>query len=148
MQVLYTMDLNHQSPDDALRQFWHSEGAAEDERTFTDRLVRGVSEHAEDIDAVLKKCAQNWDIARMSKTDRNVMRLSIFEMLYCSDIPPVVSINEAVDIAKRYGDTKSGKFVNGILDRIRKDLKRPAREAVQEDLQALSAPLKRGEPTE
>ena len=147
MQILYTVDLNRQNPDEALSAFWEKEGIAADARPFTERLVHGVSEHAVEIDAVLKSCAKNWDIARMSKTDRNVMRMAIYELLHCEDIPPVVTINEAVDIAKRFGDSQSGKFVNGILDRIRKDLKRPAREAARAGARSAAAPRQPQQPS-
>jgi transcription antitermination protein NusB len=75
----------------------------------------------------LPKHAENWGIERMGAVDRNAMRIAVFEMLFRDDIPPVVSINEAVDLAKAYSSVESGKFVNGILDRIRQDLDRPAR---------------------
>jgi N utilization substance protein B len=84
-------------------------------------------DHHSDIDALISRHAENWDIERMGTVDRNVMRIAVYEMLYRDDIPPVVSINEAVELAKAYSSAESGKFVNGILDRIRKDLDRPAR---------------------
>src|SRR5262249_27048696 len=74
-----------------------------------------------------------YEFRRISAVDRNVLRLAIYEMLYRDDIPPVVSINEAIELAKMYGGAESGRFVNGILDRIRKDLDRPAREAVRRE---------------
>lgn len=96
-------------------------------RRFTEEIVRGVIAHHPEIDALITKHADNWDIERMGNVDRNAMRIAVFEMLFRNDIPPVVSINEAVDLAKAYSSIDSGKFVNGILDRIRKDLDRPAR---------------------
>jgi transcription antitermination protein NusB len=96
-------------------------------RKFTEELTRGTRENLAAIDIRLKKSAENWDIRRMGVIDRNVMRLAIYEMLYRPDIPPAVSINEAVDIAKFFSSTESGKFVNGVLDRIRKDLKKSVR---------------------
>jgi transcription antitermination protein NusB len=97
-------------------------------RKFAEELARGVIEHHKDIDPLIAKHAENWGIERMGNVDRNAMRIAVFEMLYRNDIPPVVSINEAVDLAKAYSSVESGKFVNGILDRIRKDLDRPARD--------------------
>jgi len=96
-------------------------------RQFTEELVRGVIAHHPDIDPLISKYAENWKIDRMGTVDRNAMRIAVYEMRYRDDIPPVVSINEAVDLAKAYSSVESGKFVNGILDRIRKDLDRPAR---------------------
>jgi transcription antitermination protein NusB len=98
-------------------------------RMFGDTLIRGVLEHLEKLDELIRKHALNWDLRRMAIVDRNVMRLAIYEMLYRDDIPPVVSINEAVDIAKRFSTEESGRFVNGILDRVKADLLRPARTA-------------------
>jgi len=96
-------------------------------RIFAEELVRGVIAHHPDIDPLIAKHADNWGIDRMGTVDRNAMRLAVYEMLYRDDIPPVVSINEAVDLAKSYSSVESGKFVNGVLDRIRKGLDRPAR---------------------
>jgi N utilization substance protein B len=90
-------------------------------------LIRGVLEHRNAIDEKIKGHAKNWEFHRIAAVDRNIMRLAIYEMLHREDIPPVVSINEAVDIAKRFSTQDSGKFVNGILDKIRSELMRPAR---------------------
>ena len=76
---------------------------------------------------MIVKYAKNWDIHRMAVIDRNILRLAIYEIMFRDDIPPVVSINEAVDIAKRYSTEESGKFVNGILDKIRSETLRPSR---------------------
>ena len=84
-------------------------------------------EHRDAIDEHIKLHAKNWDFHRIAAVDRNIMRLAIFEMLHREDIPPVVSINEAVDIAKKFSTEDSGKFVNGILDKVRSQLMRPAR---------------------
>jgi transcription antitermination protein NusB len=96
-------------------------------RLFAEELARGVIAHHQEIDPLITKYAENWEIDRMGTVDRNAMRIAIFEMLHRDDIPPVVSINEAVDLAKAYSSIESGKFVNGILDRIRKGIDRPAR---------------------
>ncbi len=100
-------------------------------RLFSDPLIRGTLEHLAESDAIIVKHAKNWDITRMAAVDRNILRLAIYEMLYRDDIPPVVSINEAVDIAKKFSTEASGKFVNGILDKVRGELMRPAREATR-----------------
>jgi transcription antitermination protein NusB len=96
-------------------------------RLFADKLIRGVLEHRDDLDARIKLHAENWDLHRMAVVDRNILRLAIYEMLHRDDIPPVVSINEAVDIAKKFSTQDSGKFVNGILDKVKGELMRPAR---------------------
>jgi len=96
-------------------------------RLFAEPLIKGVLQQRDAIDEIIKKHCKNWDFHRIAAVDRNVMRLAIFEMLHREDIPPVVSINEAVDIAKKFSTEDSGKFVNGILDRVRGEILRPAR---------------------
>jgi N utilization substance protein B len=96
-------------------------------RLFADPLIRGSLEHRNESDEVIKKHALNWDLHRIAAVDRNILRLAIYEMLHREDIPPVVSINEAVDIAKKFSTQDSGKFVNGILDKVKGELLRPAR---------------------
>ncbi len=156
VQFLFQHDMN--PPEDlpaALTQFWESQQAAaiaEDKgtatwgqphelppptteeaavRLFAEPLIRGALEHRDEVDAIIKKHAKNWELHRIAVVDRNILRLAIFEMLHREDIPPVVSINEAVDIAKKFSTQDSGKFVNGILDKVKGELMRPAR-AVKE----------------
>jgi transcription antitermination protein NusB len=105
-------------------------------RQFAEELARGVIAHHQEIDPLIARYAENWEIDRMGAVDRNAMRIAVYEMLYRNDIPPVVSINEAVDLAKAYSSIESGKFVNGILDRIRKGLDRPARNPIAPSLPA------------
>jgi transcription antitermination protein NusB len=97
-------------------------------RFFADPLIRGTLEHREEADDIIRKHARNWELHRIAAVDRNILRLAIYEMLHRDDIPPVVSINEAVDIAKKFSTQDSGKFVNGILDKVKGELMRPARE--------------------
>ena len=99
-------------------------------REFAQPLIEGMGAHLPEIDERIKRYCENYNLNRISAVDRNVLRLAIYEMLYRDDIPPVVSINEAIELAKTFGGAESGGFVNGILDRVRKDLTRPAREPV------------------
>ncbi len=85
---------------------------------FATTLVRGVAAHLVEIDELLGHCSTNWKVARMAKVDRNILRMATYELRYLGDIPPRVTLNEAVEIAKRYGSEDSGAFINGILDRI------------------------------
>lgn len=91
-----------------------------DVRAYTERLVRGVCERGPALDAVIERAADNWEIRRMAVVDRNLLRMAAYEMLHAEDIPMKVAINEAVELAKRYGEDDSSKFVNGILDKIAK----------------------------
>ncbi len=101
--------------------------APEKLRQFAERLVRGVVQHRTAIDEKLAFYTQNWPLHRMGVVDRNVLRLAIYEMFFGGDVPPVVCINEAVDLAKFFSSAESGRFVNGILDRAAKDAPRMAR---------------------
>jgi N utilization substance protein B len=96
-------------------------------RAFAEQLIRGTLEHRDEIDREIERVSQNWKLHRLAAVDRNVLRLAIFEMKHRADIPPVVSINEAVDIARKFSTGDSGRFVNGLLDRIKNELPRPAR---------------------
>jgi N utilization substance protein B len=87
-------------------------------REFAEGIVSGVMEHLESIDLLLEECSTNWKVVRMARVDRNILRLATFEIRYRDDIPARVTINEAVEIAKQYGEKDSGSFINGILDRI------------------------------
>jgi N utilization substance protein B len=154
VQFLFQIDLNPpESLDEALERFWksHSGPAIAEEKApatwgqtvelppptedemvvqkFADSLIRGTQERREAIDEHIVKYARNWTLSRMAVVDRNILRLAVYEMLYRDDIPPIVSINEAVDIAKKFSTHDSGKFVNGILDRMKNDIMRSARTA-------------------
>lgn len=91
-------------------------------REFAVRLIEGTRRHRDDADKILAGVTRNWDLKRMAAVDRNVLRMAIYEMLHCADIPPKVTINEAIELGKRFSTGNSGAFINGILDRIRIDL--------------------------
>jgi len=129
VQILFEMDFNPKGLESVLAEFWREHEADPAARGFAEELVRGVRRHLDEIDARIRTYAANWDLARMAAVDRNAIRMALFEMLYRDDIPPVVSINEAIDIAKYFSSFESGRFVNGILDRARKEIPRAARTA-------------------
>ena len=129
LQLLFQQEFNPVETGPALEEFWRDRRPSAKARTFAEELYRGVLSHHEEIDRKLQDYADNWDLNRMAAVDRNIMRVALFEMLFRPDVPPVVTINEAVDIAKSFSGLESGRFVNGILDRARKDLDRPARTA-------------------
>ena len=91
---------------------------------FAARLVDGTLQHRDAIDRRLQGVTRNWDLRRMATVDRNVLRMAVYELMFCNDVPPKVSINEAIDLGKKYSTANSGGFVNGILDRIRIDLEK------------------------
>lgn len=104
-------------------------------RAFAEPLIRGAIEHRQEADTLIARFCKNWDLRRIAPVDRNIMRLAIYEMLHREDIPPVVSINEAVDIAKKFSTQDSGKFVNGILDKVKGEVLRPARQVMKKPAQ-------------
>lgn len=111
---------------------------------FATRIVDGTLAHRGEIDERLQAVTRNWDLRRMANVDRNVLRLSIYELMYCRDVPPKVAINEAIDLAKKYSTANSGGFVNGILDRIRIDLEaqhRIAKDRSADAARAAAAPI-------
>ncbi|MEK6732947.1 MAG: transcription antitermination factor NusB [Candidatus Omnitrophota bacterium] len=122
LKILYRIDIAKESVDSSLKDFWSKSGGAvnKDTHDFAEVLVKGARENLKTIDEVISKHTDNWNISRMAVIDRNILRMAVYEMLYQEDIPPNVSINEAIELAKKYGDIDSGKFVNGILDKIKK----------------------------
>lgn len=128
VQYLFQRDLNGSEKEDS-SAFWELRPATSNVRAFGQNLIDGVLAHQAQIDERIKNCAENYELHRIAAVDRNILRVAIYEMLFCEETPPVVSINEAIEIAKRFGNEESSRFVNGILDRIRHQLNRPARQA-------------------
>ena len=91
---------------------------------FGDALVRGTKANQEKIDQTISRFTEHWDLERMAVVDRNILRLAVYELLWTGDVPPKVAINEAIEIAKKFGTRESGRFINGILDRVHKELRR------------------------
>lgn len=121
LQLLFALDFNNQDIRTTLAMFWLDLSAPEEVRNFSDELLNGVNDQREKIDEILAKYSENWTIDRMTGVDRNILRMAIFELLYRPEIPKNVTINEAVEIGKKFGSEDSGAFVNGILDRIARD---------------------------
>ena len=121
LQILYQIDVRKDPEDKILVDFWKGMEVEPEVSDFAAKLVIGTIRNKKKIDEVISKYASNWKLSRMAVIDRNVLRMASYELLFCEDIPPKVSINEAVDLAKKFGDTESGKFVNGILDKINKE---------------------------
>jgi len=118
MQALFFMDINNDYSEAMLDCFRGNFKPSEKAIHFFSRLVKGVVDHMNEIDNIIKRFSKNWAIGRMSYVDRNIIRIGVFEMLFCHDIPLKVSINESVDIGKKFGTEESGAFINGVMDRI------------------------------
>jgi N utilization substance protein B len=144
LQVLYELDVLKMDTQEAVDLFWDHFTAAEealepfwdyfrkpkdakkhaskvfgaplDARPFSTLLIEGTWRHRRQIDKLISGCSEHWSISRMSKVDRSILRMAVYELLYCDDIPPKVTLNEAIDLGKAYGSENSGSFINGILD--------------------------------
>ena len=122
LQLLFALDFNPQRVERTMEMFWNDLSVPIEVRKFSDELVTGVYDQLGEIDDILAKYSENWTIDRMTGVDRNILRMAIFELLFRPEIPKNVTINEAVEIGKKFGSEDSGAFVNGILDRIARDL--------------------------
>lgn len=121
LKILYQAELTRREIHLAAEKFWSEyESIDEHVQSFSNRITDGIEENITIIDAKISEHATNWQLKRMAVIDRNVLRIGTFELIYADDIPPKVTINEAVELAKKYGDLESSKFVNGILDKIHK----------------------------
>ena len=125
VQYLYQRELQADESDSLLEEFYHLRGLSPSARKFCETLLRGWMENRAAIDAAIREHARNYELSRLSAVDRNVLRIACQELLFCKDIPPAVAINEAIEIAKKFSTADSGKFVNGILDNIRRSHRTP-----------------------
>ena len=124
LQMLYQMDVAGTAAEDTIRAYWAHLGEGEDPVVgeFANVLVRGVEANREQIDGTIRDVSHHWRLERMTRVDRNILRLATFELLEMSDVPRRVTLNEAIELAKRFGSEGSAGFVNGVLDRIAGDV--------------------------
>ncbi|MFA6635787.1 MAG: transcription antitermination factor NusB [Candidatus Omnitrophota bacterium] len=119
LKILYASEITSEPVVESFGKFWENDGLySEEVKSYAEMLVLGVGEHMCEIDSAISGFAANWEIGRMATIDRNIIRIAAYELMFLEEVPPKVAINEAIEIAKKYGDKDSGKFVNGILDRI------------------------------
>ena len=133
VQYLYSWAIN--LPEDLkedLVLFFEGFEQPRDYFAFGEDIIHGCICNLDTIDKKIRALVENWDFARIAKVDLAILRVAIFEMLYRKDIPPIVSINEAIDLGKEFSSSDSRRFINGILDRVKDQLDRPSREAVTE----------------
>lgn len=121
LQVLYQIDCTQKTPSEAMRLFWRYLEEKSDETEFAKELVQGVSSRLAEIDQIIKDASHHWRLERMARVDRNILRLGVFEIIGLENIPKRVTLNESVELAKRFGSDGSAGFVNGVLDRIATD---------------------------
>ena len=124
LQCLYQLDVqNEADPNRQLPDFWRRHPVDPEVRSFAEQLVRGTKLHQGRIDELIQQYALNWELERMAVVDRNILREGIFELLWVSEVPPKVVINEALEVAKKFSTQESSGFINGILDRVHKELR-------------------------
>ncbi|MEI6032988.1 MAG: transcription antitermination factor NusB [Verrucomicrobiae bacterium] len=125
VQYLYQRELQGDEGDALLEGFYQLRGLSPSARRFCESLLKGWMAHREEIDAAIRQHARNYEFSRLSAVDRNILRIACQEVLFCDDIPAAVAINEAIEIAKTFSTAESGKFVNGVLDNIRRSGRQP-----------------------
>jgi len=123
LQILFQMDMRNKKLEEVIPYFEIPKEWDEDTLSFFFRLVQGVENKKKEIDEVLSQASEEWPLYRMANVDRNILRLAIFEIVFLPDVPVSVAINEAVELGKKYGTEESGKFVNGVLGKLAKNLK-------------------------
>jgi transcription antitermination factor NusB len=121
IKILYSADIGREDLADCSSRYWENTKADPVVKDFAETLLSGIGSKMSYLDSVISRFADNWQMQRMATIDRNVLRMACYEILFLEEIPPKVSINEAIEIAKKYGDKDSGKFVNGILDKVNKE---------------------------
>ncbi|MDP1578646.1 MAG: transcription antitermination factor NusB [Candidatus Didemnitutus sp.] len=133
LQFLYSWSINKPANmADELHQFFQALEKPRDAYAFAEEIIHGVIANLEEIDGYIRTLAHNWEFERIARIDLAILRIAIFEMLHRKDIPPVVSINEAIDLSKNFSTADSKRFINGILDRMKDKLGRDARKSATE----------------
>ena len=123
LQILFRLDFTEKRIENKdLEDFWADKQENNDMKNFTEELVRGTLEKIDDIDTMIEKVTENWLLKRMAAVDRNILRFAAYELLYRKDIPSAVTINEAIEIAKKFSSTESTPFINGVLDKLSKEI--------------------------
>ncbi len=133
MQYLFSWSLNRPTDvADDLRLFFEHQEQPRDYYAFGEEIIHGVLERREEVDGHIRSLAHNWDFERIARIDLAILRVAIYEMLFRKDIPPIVSINEAIDLSKQFSNADAKRFINGILDRLKDQLGRDARKATEQ----------------
>jgi len=123
LQLLFQTDFTKRTLDRKdLEEFWSGKTVTGEVRAFTESLVKGTLEKLDDLDTIIEKATENWLLKRMAAVDRNILRFAAYELLYRQDIPSAVTINEAIEIAKKFSSSESASFLNGVLDKLAKEV--------------------------
>lgn len=130
VQYLYLWEVNRpQNLLESVRLFFEGKDHARGHYSFGEELLHGAIEHIDEVDTKIRELATNWDFKRIAKIDLSILRLAVYEILFRRDIPPIVSINEAIDLSKLFSNRDAKRFINGILDKLKDELDRPLRQA-------------------
>jgi len=122
LQILFRIDFTEKKINKGdFEEFWSDKKESRDVKEFTEKLVRGTLDRLDEIDGMIERVAENWLLKRMAAVDRNILRFAVYEILYRDDIPSAVTINEAIEIAKKYSSTEAAAFLNGVLDKLAKE---------------------------
>ena len=123
LQVLYQIEMTGSPAESAISLFWREHPAVEEVQKFAQELVEGTLRSQKEIDQLLERHSTHWRLSRMAVVDRNLLRMAIFELLYGRDVPVSVTLNEAIEIAKKFGTEESAPFINGVLDPLAKEVR-------------------------
>jgi N utilization substance protein B len=118
LQMLFSVEVSGNDAETTIRNYWREFDGDPEGRFYADEILRGVVESLSDVDETIRRASTNWRLERMTRVDRNLLRLATWELLYCKDLPRAVILDEAVELAKRFGTEESSSFVNGVLDRV------------------------------
>jgi N utilization substance protein B len=129
VQLLFSREFVPRGGEHDIDAFFELHSAARGVRAHAEELYQGVSGKLKEIDAMIVPVLENFSLQRLSGVDRNILRVAVYEMYYCESVPPVVAISEAIEVAKRFGGLESGRFINGVLDKLKEGVTRPLREA-------------------
>lgn len=125
LQILFQINLGPDKfSDKLLKEFWETNPSSDDVKEYTNSIVKGTIENLAQIDKIITDLAENWSLSRMASVDRNILRFATYELIYRPEIPSTVIINEAIEIGKKYGTEESGPFINGILDKVAKEVRK------------------------
>lgn len=124
LQILFQLEFDNSQPEETLKQFWISQKSSAETKGYTQQLINGITAHQEEIDRTIQSGSENWRVSRMPIVDRNILRMAVFELFYEKSLAPAIVINEAIEIAKKFGSDKSSPFINGVLDGLLKKMKK------------------------
>ncbi len=128
LQILFEAEITRDRPAEVVERFWSVRSASAGVREFAETLVLGALDHLEEIDGIIQSSADHWRLERMAVVDRNVLRMAIYELQHRPATPPAVVIDEAIEVARKFGSEESAPFINGILDAVRRRVEMSADE--------------------